>query len=59
MKTGITYRITPLTLKEFEAKYGTSKLEYKKYLEENTVIHNYEPFETMLEWFEHQCTTRE
>lgn len=58
MQFSINLTITPLTLKEFEHKYGTSKLDYKKYLEANIERHHYTPFENMLEWYKYQCTLR-
>lgn len=53
-----TLRMLPKTLKQFESQYGTSKLEYKKYLRQNAHQHHYVPYSTMAEWYEAQSATR-
>lgn len=58
MEFSTNFTITPLTLKEFESKYGTSKLDYKKYLKQNKEKHHYTPFNTMFEWYTYQCSLR-
>ncbi len=47
-------KVLPLTLKEFDAKYGTSNIGYKTYISSNHHKHHYGKHLHMFDWLDRE-----